>query len=54
MKKGYCLSDHGMHKAIKVTGGKIITEGENIALYTEEEIFAYLGLVYKIPEDRSL
>ena len=40
-KKGYCLSDHGMHKADKV-GGKTVIYGEKIVCLKEEDIFKFL------------
>jgi DNA polymerase/3'-5' exonuclease PolX len=29
MKSGYCLSDHGMYRAVKIAGN-IVTDGPNI------------------------
>jgi DNA polymerase/3'-5' exonuclease PolX len=48
MKKGFCLSDHGMCRAEKIAGN-IVSEGPNIECYTEEEIFDSLGIKYKSP-----
>lgn len=52
-KKGYILSDHGLHSAF-IMKNKKVWEGENIPCYTEEDVFRVLGLDYRKPEERSV
>lgn len=52
-KKGYTLSDHGLHPAFRFKNQKI-WEGENIPCYTEEDVFKVLGLDYKKPDERNV
>ena len=52
-KKGYTLSDHGLHPAFRLRNQKI-WEGENIPCFTEEDVFKVLGLDYRKPEERSV
>ncbi|KRX08433.1 DNA polymerase lambda, fingers domain [Pseudocohnilembus persalinus] len=52
-KKGYTLSDHGMSIAKRVKNEKI-WQGDNIACFTEEDVFKVLNLPYKKPEERNV
>ena len=48
-KKGFSLSDHGICPVERNGNGKIWS-GSAIAMYSEVEIFDFLGLTYKAPE----
>ena len=51
--KGYALSDHGLFPANRVNN-ESVWQGKSVPCYTEEEIFRFLGLEYKSPEERDL
>lgn len=51
-KKGYTLSDHGLHPAFRFKNHKV-WEGENVPCYREEDVFKILGLYYRKPEERN-
>lgn len=48
LKKGYTLNEHEMKPTGKVEGAKPVPP-----LATEEEVFAFLGLEYKTPKERT-
>lgn len=48
LKKGYTLNEHEMKPTGKVEGAKPVPP-----LTTEEEVFAFLGLEYKTPKERT-
>lgn len=53
-KKGYSLSDHGIYPNLRGTRNREIWKGELIPCYSEKDVFNFLGLTYRNPEDRSL
>ena len=48
LKKGYTLNEHEMKVTGKVAGAKAVPP-----FTTEEEVFAFLGIEYKAPKDRT-
>lgn len=48
LKQGYTLNEHGMKLTGKVEGAKAVPP-----LATEEDVFAFLGLAYKAPQERT-
>lgn len=51
--KGYSLSDHGLIPVNRVKNA-IVWRGKTVKCDTEEDVFKFLGLEYKPPEDRDL
>jgi DNA polymerase lambda len=53
-KLGYQLSDHGLYSIEKNHKKKIVSaKGASICCYKEEDVFAFLGINYVAPKDRS-
>jgi len=53
LKKGWSLSDHGLSRVIKTEKGTK-NVAENIPCYTEEEVFNFLELKYRRPQERDV
>ncbi len=48
-EKGYTLSEH----SIRSVGSKNVP-GEPLPVYSEMDVFDYIGMEYKQPEERSM
>ncbi|KAI9034311.1 hypothetical protein DFJ74DRAFT_600476 [Hyaloraphidium curvatum] len=53
-KKGYTLSQHGLHVANRFTKDPELKRGKLVASETEEAIFAALGVPWRPPHERNV
>jgi DNA polymerase/3'-5' exonuclease PolX len=53
-KLGYSLSDHGLAVVERNAGNEKIWRGGEVGVGNEEEIFGFLGLGYRRPEERDI
>ncbi|KAL0269978.1 UNVERIFIED_CONTAM: hypothetical protein PYX00_007542 [Menopon gallinae] len=52
-RKGLTLNEHGLYAGVIRKGSDILNEGKLVPTPTEKDIFDYLGLDYKAPEERD-
>ena len=52
-KNKFSLSDHGIYPVERQKNERVWT-GEGIICKTEEDIFKFLGMEYKTPQERDL
>ena len=52
-KKGYSLSDYGIVPVMKVKG-KTVASFNSVPCETEEDVFKFLGLDFKTPQERDI
>ena len=54
-QKGFTLSDHAMIPYTKTAEGMAkCKKGKSVTCETEESVFEFLDLPYKLPKDREL
>ena len=52
-KNGMSLSEHSLNNGVVRHGGEKVFEGTPLPVNSEEDIFRYLGLDYRIPQERD-
>lgn len=52
-KNGMSLSEHSLNTGVVRHGGEKVFEGTPLPVNSEKDIFRYLGLDYRIPEERD-